>query len=70
MIAKMPPAAVKRTGFKPKSLLGLSISLLIWQPPGWADTLASALPQLNADSTPQVGFDTQVEGNKLTVNFC
>ncbi|HMU67593.1 MAG TPA: filamentous hemagglutinin N-terminal domain-containing protein, partial [Cellvibrionaceae bacterium] len=64
----MPPAAVKRTGFKPKSLLGLSISLLIWQPPGWADTLASALPQLNADSTPQVGFDTQVEGNKLTVN--
>lgn len=68
MIAKMPSTPVKRFGFKPKSLLGLSISLLIWQPPGWADTLASALPQLNEESTPKVGFDTQVEGNTLTVN--
>lgn len=68
MIAKMPSTPVKRFGFKPKSLLGLSISLLIWQPPGWADTLASALPQLKEESTPKVGFDTQVEGNTLTVN--
>lgn len=68
MIAKLPSAPVKRSGFKPKSLLALSISLLMWQPPGWADTLASALPQLNAESTPKVGFDTQVDGNQLTVN--
>lgn len=68
MIAKLPSAPVKRSGFKPKSLLALSISLLMWQPPGWADTLASALPQLNAESTPKVGFDTQVDGTKLTVN--
>ena len=68
MIAKIPAQSVKPFGFKPKSLLALSISLLVWQPPGWADTLASALPQLNTESTPKAGFDTQVNGNTLTVN--
>lgn len=54
--------------FKPKSLLGLSISLLMWQPNGWADPLVSALPVLNEETTPQQGFDTQINGSTLTVN--
>lgn len=68
MTAKLPSTPVKRAVFKPKSLLGLSISLLMWQPQAWADATAAALPQLNEETTPKVGFDTQVDGNTLTVN--
>ncbi|MEY4588606.1 MAG: hypothetical protein RL497_682, partial [Pseudomonadota bacterium] len=43
----------KRAGFKPKSLLGLSISLLMWNPQVWADA-AAQLPQLNEALLPQL----------------
>jgi filamentous hemagglutinin len=73
MIAKQPfssllPVDVKNPLFRPKSLLSLSISLLIWQSQCWADPVPTALPELNEESTPKVGFDTQVEGNQLTIN--